>query len=165
MNTYAKRRPVEDDAVARREAIVDLVSRLRIASQAELARHLRKRGFHATQATLSRDLRALGIGKRPQQGGASYALPAPARDLLDTRRQQLEFEAFVQRVRVVGNLVLVRTPPGNAHGVGRAIDLLDWPEIAGSLAGDDTVLVVTEDRTQAQRFRHRLEELTGRTLG
>lgn len=165
MNTYAKRRNVEEDAVARREAIVDLVSRQRIASQGELARHLRKRGFHATQATLSRDLRALGIGKRPLEDGAAYTLPVPARDVLDARRQQLEFEAFVQHVRIVNNLVLVRTPPGNAHGVGRAIDLLDWPEIAGSLAGDDTVLVVTEDRSQALRFRHRLEEMTGRSFG
>lgn len=164
MKSYALRRSAEDDVTARRETIVDLVSRLRIASQADLARHLRKRGFHATQATLSRDLRSLGIGKQPTAEGVFYVLPVPARDVLDTRRQQFELEAFVRELRVVGNLVLIRTPPGNAHGLGRAIDLLGWPEIAGSLAGDDTVLVVAPDRSQALRFRRRLEDLTGRSF-
>jgi transcriptional regulator of arginine metabolism len=164
MNTYAARSLVEEDAVARREAIVEIVSEHRIASQADLARRLRKRGFQATQATLSRDLKSLGIGKLPSESGSYYALPTVARDVLDTRRQQLEIEAFVQTVTVVQNLVLVRTPPGHAHGVARAIDLLGWSEVAGTLAGDDTILIVAPDKTQALRFRRRLGELSGRDL-
>jgi transcriptional regulator of arginine metabolism len=165
MNTHARKRVGDEDSVARRQAIVELVAERRIANQEELVGWLRRRGFPATQATVSRDLRSLGIGKRPSPAGTHYALPAPARDVLDDRRQQLEIEAFVQRVRVVGNLALVRTPPGNAHGVARAIDLLELPEIAGTLAGDDTILVVTEERGAAVRFRRRLEQLAGRSLG
>lgn len=158
MNDHARRRqPTEDDAAARRAAIVALVSEARIGSQAELVRLLGRRGYATTQATLSRDLRGLGIGKRPAPDGrAVYALPGPARDHLGLDRQQLELEAFVQEVRVVGNLALVRTPPGNAAGVARAIDLFEWAEVAGTLAGDDTILVVTPDAAQARQFRNRL---------
>jgi transcriptional regulator of arginine metabolism len=162
MNTHAGARGAgPDESTARRQAIVDLVSEHRIASQAELAERLRKRGFHATQATLSRDLKALGVGKVPVGGRPCYVLPGPRRDVLDTRRLQLEIE-FVQEVRLVQNLALVRTPPGNANGVARAIDLLGWPEVAGSLAGDDTVLVVAGSAAEARRFRTRLGELAGR---
>src|SRR5437867_4804587 len=127
------------DAVSRRQAIAQLVSAQRISSQAELSRLLRRRGFHATQATLSRDLKVLGVGKVPLDGAKYYVLPAPSHELLDARRQRLEIETFVQEVKVVQNLALVRTPPGNAHGVARAIDLLGWREVEGTLAGDDTI--------------------------
>lgn len=162
MNTHAgPRGAAADDTAARRQTIVDLVSAHRIGSQAELAALLRRRGFQATQATLSRDLKALGVGKVPLDGRPCYVLPGPSRDVLDARRLQLEIE-FVQEVRLVQNLALVRTPPGNANGVARAIDLLGWPEVAGSLAGDDTVLIVAGSPAQAQRFRKRLGDLAGR---
>lgn len=166
MNNHAARRPAaaDEDPTARRQAIVELVSGQRIHSQAELRRHLARRGFHATQATLSRDLRSLGVGKVPVEGRPCYVLPGPQRDVLDARRQQLEIEAFVQEVRLVQNLVIVRTPPGNAHGVARAIDLMDWPEVAGTLAGDDTILVVAGSVAGARGFRRRLEEQAGRRL-
>jgi transcriptional regulator of arginine metabolism len=150
------------DTVSRRQAIVELIAAHRIGSQAELAQHLRRRGFQATQATLSRDLKALGVGKVPVGDRTCYQLPGPSRDVLDARRQQLEFAAFVQEVRLVQNLALVRTPPGNANGVARAIDLQGWTEVAGSLAGDDTVLVVTGSPAAARRFRQRLGDIAGR---
>ena len=165
MNNHSSRRAgVEDDAVARRQAITDLVATRQVASQAELARLLRRRGFRATQATLSRDLKALRVGKVPVEGGACYVLPAPSHEVLDARRQQLEIETFVQEIRLVQNLALVRTPPGNAHGVARAIDLLGWPEVAGTLAGDDTILIVAGSAARARRFRTRLGELAGRSF-
>ena len=152
-----------EEAAARRDAIVALIAAGPVASQAELARLLRKRGHAATQATLSRDLRVLQIGKRPgSDGRTTYVLPAPARDLLGRDRQQLEIAAFVQDVLVVGNLALVRTPPGNANGVARAIDLLEWSEVAGTLAGDDTILIIAADARRAQRFRTRLLAMAGR---
>ena len=163
MNSYSPRRPrAEDGAVSRRQAIVDLIAAHRIGSQAELARLLLRRGFHATQATLSRDLKSLGVGKVPAAGKTCYATPAPAREILDADRLRLEIEAFVQEVKVVQNLTLVRTPPGNAQGVARALDLLGWPEVEGTISGDDTILVVTRSAARAARFRRRLEELAGR---
>jgi transcriptional regulator of arginine metabolism len=165
MNIYAPRRSVtEDDAVSRRQAITEIVSSQRVGSQAELVRLLRKRGLRVTQSTLSRDLKALGVGRVPDETGVRYVLPGPSREILDTRRQQLEIEAFVQGVDTIQNLVLVRTPPGNAHGVARAVDLLGWPEVAGTLAGDDTILVVTRSAAQARRFRERLSGLAGRSF-
>jgi transcriptional regulator of arginine metabolism len=164
MNTHAKRRPAaaEDDAVARRQVIVDLIAAHPIGSQAELVRRLAKRGHHVTQATLSRDLRSLGVGKVPLNGVTRYVLPQPGREVLDAERRQLEIEAFVQDVRLVQNLALVRTPPGNAHGVARALDLMRWEEVEGTLAGDDTILIVTGSTAAAQRFRRRLSEAAGR---
>jgi len=166
MNTHAKRRPAaaEDDAVARRQVIVDLIAEKPIGSQAELVRLLARRGHHVGQATLSRDLRSLGVGKVPVDGVTRYVLPQPGREVLDAERRQLEIEAFVQDVRLVQNLALVRTPPGNAHGVARALDLMHWDEVEGTLAGDDTILVVTGSAAAAQRFRRRLGEAAGRNF-
>ena len=141
-----------------------LVSEENIGSQAELARLLRQRGIRATQATLSRDLRDLGIGKRPVSGRTSYTLPAPAGDVIDVPRRRMEIEAFIRKARRVGNLALVRTPPGNAQGVARSIDLMAWPEVAGTIAGDDTILVVTIGPAKARHFVKRLEAMTGRSL-
>jgi transcriptional regulator of arginine metabolism len=165
MNTHPRRLPTDASSSARRQAIAELIGAESIGSQSELARGLRRRGFRVTQATLSRDLKSLGIGKVPAEGaGYVYVLPGPARDTLDARRVRLELEAFVQEVKVVGNLALVRTPPGNAHGVGRALDLLGWPEVEGTLAGDDTVLIVTRSAQRAEKFRRHLAELSGRRL-
>ncbi len=151
--------------MGRRQALAELIAEEAVCSQAELVRLLRSRGFHATQATVSRDLKSLGIGKRAAGSGASvYATAVPAREVIDGRRLRLEIEAFVQDVKLVGNLVLVRTPPGNANGVGRALDLLDWPEVEGTIAGDDTILVVTRSAARAARFRMRLSALAGRRL-
>jgi len=149
--------------MARRQAIVDLVGAKPVHSQRELADLLRRLGYDTTQATLSRDLRSLGIGKAPSSDGAPrYILAKPAHEVFDESRIRLEIGAFIQTIELIGNLVLVRTPPGNAHGVGRALDLLGWPEIAGTIAGDDTILVVTRTRVTARSFRNRLSQSTGR---
>jgi transcriptional regulator of arginine metabolism len=151
--------------LSRRRVIAELIAQDAIHNQAELVRQLRARGLRATQATVSRDLKSLRISKRVFGNGANvYAAAAPARDLLDARRLRLEIEAFVQDVKVVGNMVLVRTPPGNANGVARALDLLEWPEVEGTIAGDDTILVVTRSARRAARFRERLSGLAGRKL-
>ena len=127
-------------------------------SQDELSKALARAGIEATQATLSRDLRSLGVGKRSDAGGRpAYRLPAPAAEMLDRERQRLDLRAFVNEVRVAQNLVVVRTPPGHAHAVGRAIDLAGYEGVVGSVAGDDTILVVLADRPAALRFRRWLE--------
>ena len=164
MNVHARRPVVEDDAILRRETILEIIGQRHVGSQDELVKLLRQRGIRATQATLSRDLRSLGIGRVPTAEGPRYLLPGPSRDVIDTRRRQIELETFVQEVRIVQQMVLVRTPPGNAHGVGRAIDLLGWQEVAGTLAGDDTVLVIAATPAAARAFRARLETLVGRSF-
>jgi transcriptional regulator of arginine metabolism len=114
------------------------------------------------QATLSRDLKSLGVGKRPgPDGRAMYVLPQPAAEVLDRSRLHLDLKAFINSIDSAQNLVVVRTPPGHAHAVGRAIDLLEDPDVVGSVAGDDTVLVVLSDSPCARRFRRQLLSLSG----
>src|SRR5512137_561398 len=110
--------------------IAQLLTGRRFASQDELARALARAGVEVTQATLSRDLRSLGVAKRSDAAGGSwYELPRPAGETLDRDRQRLDLSAFVNEVRVAQNLVVVRTPPGHANAVGRALDLADFTGI------------------------------------
>ena len=137
-----------------------LLSERRYASQDALGRAMAKEGLAVTQATLSRDLRSLGVGKRPgADGRAAYELPTPAVEAFDRARQRLDLTAFVNAVEVAQNLVLVRTPPGHANGVGRAIDLTGFAGMLGSIAGDDTLLVIMKDAAVARRFKKHLDGL------
>lgn len=141
-----------------------LLGQRQFSSQEELAQAMARAHIPVTQATLSRDLRSLGVGKRPgPQGRPVYHLPGPATETLDRERQLLDLRAFVNEVHVAQNLAVVRTPPGHANGVARAIDLLAFDHLVGSVAGDDTVLVVMNDRGSALRFKRHLEGLAGRT--
>lgn len=168
MHKYAQSRGprADGDVIGRRQAIADIIGKASVRSQEELAALLKERGYFATQATLSRDLKALGIGKIPSGDGTSvYALPGQAAlSPADKDRQRLEIQAFVRHVKLIGNLVLVHTPPGNGQGVGRALDSLGWPEHEGSVAGDDTILVVTRTGLRAKRFLEKLEALAERRL-
>ena len=137
----------------------------RFSSQEEVATALARAGHEVTQATLSRDLRSLGVGKRPDASGRPvYELPDPGAETLDRERQLLDLKSFVNEVRVAQNLLVVRTPPGHAHGVGRAIDLADYPGMIGTVAGDDTILVVLEDGTAARKLKRHLDDLASGKL-
>jgi transcriptional regulator of arginine metabolism len=146
--------------------VAQLLSGRRFSSQEELARALAREGVTVTQATLSRDLRSLGVAKRSGGDGKPiYELPGPAVETLDRERQLLDLRAFVNQVRIAQNLVVVRTPPGHAHGVGRAIDLAEFEGIMGSVAGDDTVLVVMEDAAGARRLKRELDAIASHAMG
>ena len=146
--------------------LAQLLSGRRFTSQEELARALARSGVTVTQATLSRDLRSLGVGKRPDASGrAAYELPGPATETLDRERQLLDLKAFVNDVRLAQNLVLVRTPPGHANGVARAIDLADFDGVVGSVAGDDTVLVVMPDVPGARSLKRSLDSIGSHAAG
>jgi len=151
----------------RRLALVArLLSSRPFSSQEELVKALGRAGVAVTQATLSRDLRGLGVLKRPDAAGRMvYVLPGPPTELLDRERQLLDLKAFVNEVRVAGNLAIVKTPPGHANAVARAIDLSDLAGLVGSVAGDDTVLVVTEGPAAAGRLKRRLDSLASRPSG
>lgn len=146
--------------------LAGLLSGRRFSSQEELARALARAGAPVTQATLSRDLRSLGAGKRPGHDGRGvYELAGPATEQLDRDRQLLDLKTFVNEVRVARNLVVIRTPPGHANGVARAIDLSGFQSLVGSVAGDDTVLVVMEDHAGARRLRRHLDTIAARGPG
>jgi len=148
----------------RQRAIRDLVEQRPIRTQQELAAALRERGFRATQATISRDVAELGLGKGSRDGRPAYMLPPPLRDadLSGEDRLRRLLSDVPAEFRVADQLLVIRTLPGSAHAVAAALDRTRWPEIVGSIAGDDTVFVATPDRSALRRLRDRLMGLAGR---
>ncbi len=145
----------------RQRAIRDLVDQRPIRTQQELAAALRERGFRTTQATVSRDVAELGLMKATREGTQVYALPprlveaeASGEDRLRRLLRDLPAE-----VREAGLLLIVRTLPGSAHAIAAALDRARWPEVVGSIAGDDTVFVAVSDRTALRRVKQRLLRL------
>lgn len=116
-----------------------------VGDQAHLLSELKKRGITATQATISRDLREMGyVRVSLGPGVVRYEnMEHPTRGGL-WERLRLLFETFVVDICSTGNLLLVKTSPGNANGVASLIDALRKPEILGTVAGDDTILVVID---------------------
>lgn len=115
-------------------------------SQAALLKALRRHGLRTVQSTLSRDLREIGAVRVPApSGGFRYEVPA-AGGAPGAPREKLRamFRSIVSSVKGTGSLVLVKTSPGNAAGIGVLIDALDHPHILGTVAGDDTILVVAD---------------------
>jgi transcriptional regulator of arginine metabolism len=148
----------------RQRAIRDLVEQRPIRTQQELAAALRDRGFQATQATISRDVAELGLGKGSREGRAAYVLPPRLRDAEvsgEDRLRRLLVDVPVE-FRVADLILVIKTLPGSAHAVAAALDRTRWPEIIGSIAGDDTVFVATGDRSSLRRLRDRLIGLSGR---
>jgi len=143
-----------------------LLAERRFSSQEELVQALARSGVEVTQATLSRDLRSLGVIRRPDADGRpGYELPGPPSEAFDRERQLLDLKVFVSEVRVAQNLVVVATPPGHANGVARAIDLAGYDGFVGSVAGDDTILVVMRDGAAARAMKRQLDRLAGRGTG
>ena len=131
-----------------------------VNSQDELRRKLRRRGIHVTQATLSRDMHELQLFKGPR----GYALPngngakaAAEDDQPPTLKEMLD--SFGLRVKQAMNQVVLGTLKGGAQPVAAALDREDWPEVAGTIAGDDTVLVICTDARQAGEVAARLRTI------
>jgi transcriptional regulator of arginine metabolism len=166
MNTHASPRRPPLQRSRRLALLARMLAGRRFSRQEELVKALGRAGVAVTQATLSRDLRGLGALRQPGADGRTvYALPGPPSEVLDRERQILDLKVFVNEVRVAQNLAVVKTPPGHANAVARAIDLSEFAGLVGSVAGDDTVLVVTRDAAAARRFGRHLDELAGRTAG
>jgi transcriptional regulator of arginine metabolism len=147
----------------RQRAIRDLVDQRPIRTQQELAAALRERGFQTTQATISRDVAELGLVKSARDGTQAYALPprlVEAEVSGEDRLRRLLRDLPIE-LREAGLLLVMRTLPGSAHPLAAALDRARWPEVAGSIAGDDTVFVAVTDRTALRRVRQRLLGLSG----
>ena len=132
---------------ARQAQVIALLEARQVTSQTELARLLGAAGVQVTQATLSRDLDELGAIKVRGPAGAVYALPPEGSPrggtaaAVDARLAKLLEELLVS-AEAVGGMVVLRTPPGGAHLLGSALDRAGLPDVAGTVAGDDTVLLV-----------------------
>jgi transcriptional regulator of arginine metabolism len=144
----------------RHNAIRELVEKAQVASQDELRRKLRRRGFAVTQATLSRDIHELRLSKGPGgytlsngNGGAAAAADNSPPSLTEM------MEGFGLRVRRAMNQVVVSTVTGGAQPLAAALDHEGWPEIVGTVAGDDTVLVICPDLRRASDVESRLRTM------
>ena len=143
---------------ARQEKIIELIREYDIDTQEELAARLKEEGYRVTQATISRDIRALKLTKVTGNNGKSrYAILGEPVSPPQDRYIRVLLDA-VLKVSVGQNLVVIKTAPGMAMGAAAALDALNWPENLGCIAGDDTILCACEDIPAARRFSKRLEE-------
>jgi transcriptional regulator of arginine metabolism len=141
----------------RREAIVRILRQAAVGRQAELVRLLRREGLEATQSSVSRDLREIGVVK----GADRYLLPASEDALTPSHFEDVR--AFVKGYRGAGTaLTVVRTTAGAAQSVALAIDKAHWPEIVGTIAGDDTIFIATENARAQHRLHQHLRSSLGR---
>jgi transcriptional regulator of arginine metabolism len=145
----------------RQRAIRDMVEQRPIRTQQELASALRERGFRTTQATISRDVAELGLVKAGRGGTQAYALPPRLREADASGEERIRrlLHDMPVEIRDAGNLLVLRTLPGSAHPLAAALDRARWPEVVGSIAGDDTVFVAFADRAGIARIKRRLEQL------
>jgi transcriptional regulator of arginine metabolism len=142
--------------LARHKTILELASNGPLASQEELQRALGKRGFKVGQATLSRDIHELGLVK----SGEGYVLPngngAGDPTLPPVSRLVRE---FVLDVRPAQNLLVVKTAVGSAQPVAAALDSEAWPEVVGTIAGDDAILIVSPNKKATGKLANRIREM------
>jgi transcriptional regulator of arginine metabolism len=143
----------------RHAAILRLVRVQRIASQGELRKALKAADFSVTQATLSRDVRELGLAKLTDSQGSYYAQPGESGVRPDF---QAVLGALLTSVDGVGPLLVLLTANGSAGAVAVAIDQASWGEIIGTVAGEDTLLVITRSEKARERVAGRLRGILGR---
>jgi transcriptional regulator of arginine metabolism len=155
MQPHAKRKPEANMKMERHNAIRKLLSRASVMSQDDLRRRLAKGGFDVTQATLSRDLHELRLVKGP--GG--YFLPKESGPDEELPTLQELFESFGLSVQQALNQLVVRTTLGSAQPVAAAIDREDWKEVLGTIAGDDTILMICPDAKRAAVLRERMDRM------
>jgi transcriptional regulator of arginine metabolism len=143
--------------IQRHAAILKVVRERRIQSQDELREALAGEGFDVTQATLSRDIRELGLAKLADaQGRSFYAHPQRAAVRSDVAQV---IPAFLVGLDGVGPLLVLKTASGSAGVVADALDQAAWSEIVGTIAGDDTVLVIARNQRQREQVASRIQDL------
>lgn len=151
-------RDMTDVRTRRQRLISELLRSRAVASQEALLSALREEGFSTTQATISRDLDQLGAVKLRRAGVTSYALPEEVSVAnAPERRLRSILVEWVRSVEAVGQLVVVRTPPGSAHLVGVALDQSRLPEVAGTICGDDTIFIAVRTTDEARSLAKRLQ--------
>ena len=145
----------------RQATILEIVTSKPVANQEELRKLLLQRGWDVTQATLSRDLRELRVARIPAPGGGRYGItdgtPEDNRAALDGLLPQL-----FDRVDGVGELLVLKTVPGGAQPIAAALDAEAWPDILGTIGGDDTILIICRSSAARERLARRLRTLAAR---
>jgi len=145
----------------RQEAILSLISTHPIASQEDLKRLMGDRGWSVTQATLSRDLRDLGVMRAPTESGARYVLPEMVGDD-DKLSLDSVLPQWFSKIDGVGELIVLHTMPGGAQPIAEALDSEAWPEVIGTIGGENTVLIVCRSAAARATLTQRITRLANR---
>lgn len=144
----------------RQAMIVSIIKEHAIGTQEDLGDALKDKGVLVTQATLSRDIKELGLIKVPtREGRYRYSLPQDRTPGDLTRRTQRILEDAVVSVDFAENIVIIKTTSGTAQGVAAALDDLEWPEVVGTVAGDNTIMMVIRTRDRVQSILEQLRLL------
>ena len=146
----------------RQEAILELVASHAIGSQEELRRLLEQRGWRVTQATLSRDLRELGLARVPTDEGARYVRPEALGGDEDKPSLEALLPQLFDAVDGVSELLVLHTLPGGAQPIAEAIDAQGWPEIIGTIGGENTILIVCRSSDARIELAGRLRAIASR---
>ena len=146
----------------RQTRIRELLYRKSIDTHEKLAEVLQQQGIEVSQSTLSKDLREIGVVRVPQaDGGFRYTLPEAGATLRDQHILERELQDFLVQTEQVINMVLVRTASGHAQSVCEAIDRMNWAEVAGTLAGENTIFIVTRSEQDAAKLVDKIDAVCG----
>ncbi|MDO4260524.1 MAG: arginine repressor [Eubacteriales bacterium] len=148
--------------VKRHEKIIELIEKYDIETQDELSEHLKEEGFPVTQATISRDIRKLSLSKVPgKEGRQKYALLSGQDHKMAEKYEGILREAFVS-MDCAQNILVIKTVSGMAMAVAAALDNIDWKEIVGCIAGDDTILCAIRTAEDTRTVMEALEKIVRR---
>ena len=143
----------------RHAVIKEIIETQEIETQEELASALRMRGIDVTQATVSRDIKELRLLKvLSESGGYKYATADKAEHGLADRFIRIFSESMLS-ITAANNLIVIKTISGSAHVAGEAIDSLKWPEVVGTISGDNTLLVIALNAEDAEKLLHKFEQI------
>lgn len=145
---------------SRQSAILQVIAAHQVASQEDLRRLLEAAGHRVTQATLSRDLRELGIVRAPTPAGPRYLQPDALSDEDAPSLEALMPELFMS-VDGVRELLVLRTSASGAQPIAEAIDAANWPDVLGTVAGDNTILIICRSESSRLALADRLQKLAG----
>ncbi len=160
MDNQEKSRDGNRAKLTRREAILKLIAAEHIGTQNEMMRRLEAEGFPVTQATISRDIRELHLIKTADpQGGYRYQVSKPQEKFHTSHKFYSIYRDSVVRVDLAQNLLVIHCYVGMAQAVCATMDGLEWPGVVGTLAGDDTILVITRDNECARELLQTLQDL------
>ncbi len=139
--------------------IREIIANHEIETQDELVERLREAGYNVTQATVSRDIKELHLVKVPMADGRyKYSLPADQKFNPLQKIKRVLVDSFVS-IDYADNLIVMKTMPGNANAVGALIDNLQWPEVMGTICGDDTILIICRSKDNSQEVTQRFLDM------
>lgn len=147
----------------RQQIIKELIDTHEIGTQEELLAELTQQGIKATQATLSRDLREMGVTKVPK-GLFKFAYKIPVDEIPSTEQDlKAKFSNFVKEIKHTNNFIIIKTPPGEAMGVARVIDNAKFQGFLGTVAGDDTILVIINNLPNTRKLLRILRQAAAKS--